>query len=716
MTKTFNDSPISKPEDDLYGITQFTQSLAKSIQHIASPIGTTIALNGKWGSGKTSAVNIIRNELERSNDQSLVISDFKCWWYRGQEALLLAFLQNLNSLLTTTLSDKAKELIPRLGECLLQAGPVIGSALAMTPAAPFAVLTGAGIKFAERYFPQGETLETTFNELADALNKQEKRFLIIVDDIDRLNSEEALAIFRTIKSVGCLPNVIYLLVFDRDLADEMITRLHPSEGPHFLEKIVQASFELPTPLQADLNESLLSAIQATCGELDESAITRFLNVFYDVVVPHMTTPRHVVRLSNAIRITWPAIAGEVSVADYIALETLRLYEPSLFQAIRANRQNLCDIDEYDGLNRKVEDKFKPYLTGVREGFHEAARVALMRLFPRMKDAHYGPEFHSEWDAERRICVEQHFDTYFRLSLTDDTLSMNEIDELIERADDREFVHAVFHKAASKRRRYGLSMVPVTIDALNTHAGRISDEKIQPLLAALFEIHDEVDLSVDDGRGLMAIESTTLRYHWLIRRLTTSRFDIDQRTDLYISALENASLGWLVDFVSSAWNDYHGSKDPQREGKCLVSEDAAEKLRKRALDSIQLSANDGTLLAHQDLIYILYRWRDFLGNDPSEIRAWTDPLLEKPDALVTFARQLTGEGWSQGSEDRVARTSIKAHIDKRSDILDVKRFRGQLGTLQLSGSLNGGDQETIDTFLGAWREREDAEDSGEPISA
>ena len=45
-------------EDDRYGITPFAESIAKSILSIKEPIGTTIALNGPWGSGKSSAVNL----------------------------------------------------------------------------------------------------------------------------------------------------------------------------------------------------------------------------------------------------------------------------------------------------------------------------------------------------------------------------------------------------------------------------------------------------------------------------------------------------------------------------------------------------------------------------------------------------------------------------------------------------------------------------------
>ncbi|MCP5756812.1 KAP family NTPase, partial [Klebsiella pneumoniae] len=86
-----------------------------------------------------------------------------------------------------------------------------------------------------RLFPDEEPLETVFRELSKVLESENRRFLVIIDDMDRLSSEEALAIFRLIKSVGRLPNVMYLVVFDRQLAEQAINEKYPSEGPHFLE-------------------------------------------------------------------------------------------------------------------------------------------------------------------------------------------------------------------------------------------------------------------------------------------------------------------------------------------------------------------------------------------------------------------------------------------------------------------------------------------------
>lgn len=56
-----------------------------------------------------------------------------------------------------------------------------------------------------------------------ALAEQPRRFPVVIDDIDRLSPDEALLIFRLVKSAGRLPNVMYLLVYDRQLAEKIVS-------------------------------------------------------------------------------------------------------------------------------------------------------------------------------------------------------------------------------------------------------------------------------------------------------------------------------------------------------------------------------------------------------------------------------------------------------------------------------------------------------------
>ncbi|EMU9743745.1 TPA: KAP family P-loop NTPase fold protein [Escherichia coli] len=715
MSNYFNDSPIERREEDLYGVTSFSEALAKSILNIKDPIGTTIALNGAWGSGKSSTVNLIRAELSEAKDSHLIVTEFKCWWYRGEEALALAFLQQLNSVLGEQFGDKTRKLVRKLGRGILQAGPVIGPAIALTPVGWLSGLVGGLFDVAKRLFPDEEPLETVFRELSKVLEAENRRFLVIIDDMDRLSSEEALAIFRLIKSVGRLPNVMYLVVFDRQLAEQAINEKYPSEGPHFLEKIIQAGFELPMPVSTDLNNAVLASIDEICGTPSEDQIVRFMNVFYDVVAPYITSPRHVSRFQNAISVTWPAIAGEVNLADFVALEILRLYEPTLFSAIKGNKSLVCGTKTEN--NNNNDDRFSIFLNGIEEGRQDVAKTALQRLFPRLESIGYGGEWISEWSSERRVCVEAHFDTYFRLNLSDEVLSGKAIDELIEKAGDSDYIKKVFMDAANARRRTGQSMVPVYFDELTTHGKRVDKDKVRPLLSALFEIHDAIDLKIDADSGFMAMANTTLRYHWLIRKLTRNKFSIEERTDMYLKATEAASLGWLINFVSSARGDYQVREDrqPTAEEDCLVSENVLPELTKRALNAIRTSSADGSLLVHKDLLYILYRWIDFMGGDPTEARAWTDSLLDDRKALLILVKVMTGASWSMGMGgfgslgDRVSKRTVRAQISDDSPVIDARKFRAAIE--KIANDKNSSDDEiaSIQTLLSAWDHRARGED-------
>jgi predicted KAP-like P-loop ATPase len=705
----FNDSPIEGADDDRYGVTGFADSIAKSIARMHKPVGTTIALNGPWGSGKSSVVNLIRAALTQSGNDKLVVSDFKCWWYRGEEALALAFLQNLNGTLRTSLGDKVKGLIPSITERLLQAGPTIGAAVTLASGAPLTALFASGSKFVSTFFPQGDTLEKIFQKLAKILADEDRRFLVVIDDIDRLSPEEAIAIFRLVKSVGRLPNVMYLLVFDRELAEKAVKERFPSEGPHFLEKIIQAGFEVPAPLQADLNGAVLTAIQDICGDPEEAQVVRIMNLFYDIVAPYITTPRHVARYQNAINVTWPAVAGEVSLADFIALEALRLYEPALFRAIRSRKGETCGVSNQHNGDQNHEDRLKPFLDDVPVSRHDLAKVALQRLFPRFEKMGYGSDWISRWDAERRVCIEAHFDTYFRLTVSDETLPTKVIEEMEKRAGDADFIKNTMRTAAKTIRRNGKSMVPVYLDELTTHAARIDKGKVAAFLGALFEIHDEIDLEADAERGFGGIANTTLRYHWLLRRVTAERFTSEERSSALVDAIQKASLGWLVEFTSSAIGEHaeERKQGPKHEEDCLVQSSAIESLRKHTLKVIRTAAADGELIGHQDLVYILYRWRDLLSGDSAEVREWAGARIFEDDSLVALARDFTGRSWSMGMDgfgslgDRVSKATVVAKISDDADIIDAEAFRARLEVVAADGKLGRDDLKTVQTLLDAW---------------
>jgi predicted KAP-like P-loop ATPase len=457
---SFNDTPITLPEHDRFCFDPLARALARSIANIAQPEGTVFAINGPWGSGKSSVLNLIKHHLAAApSDPPIQIVNFACWWYRGGEAMTLAFLQELFGALKPALPEHAQAELTKLAKRLLKAKDLLGPIMAALGADAGAELAKGAASALEKFLTGDEPVDAQQARLSGELSKQPRRFLVVIDDLDRLMPDEALQVFRLIKSVGRLPNVMYLLAFDRQIAEKVVAEKYPSEGPHYLEKIIQASFELPTPSSADLNESILDQISQICGTPEESEIVHFMNVFYDCVAPFIRSPRDVNRVASTIAVTWPAVRGDVNSADFLAMETLRVLHGAVYRRLQRARDILsggAPNSQHQQERAQTKARTEALLAGVPDAQQEPLREALQRLFPRTQSIWDGTSYGSDWDGEwqrmRLVCSKAYFDTYFAFSVPDEALPGSLVKELLESTGDAAKLQDLLRTGLAVRRR------------------------------------------------------------------------------------------------------------------------------------------------------------------------------------------------------------------------------------------------------------------------
>ena len=337
-----SDKPLANPEHDRLAYSPFAKRLAESLLAMAPPDGFVVALNGSWGSGKTTVVNFVVHYLEdRPEDEQPIIVHFNPWWFSGRENLIRAFFDQLQAALTGRL---------RSGWCQTRRHLAQFAGLVSEAPIPYAS-TGKVLKrVIEPKQPDTNALKQS---IAATLQKQDKRIVIVIDDIDRLTPEEIRQLFRVIKAVADFPNVLYLLSFDRDMVARSLTEKQDLPGDAYLEKIVQVPVDLPLPdrtsLQNMLFEWLTPVLQGTPDELFDQYYWR--DVYLGGIDHFITTPRDVVRLVNAFRMTYshPEVSGEVNAVDFIGLETLRVFHPAVYDRIRRNRE------QFEGGDKSLEE-------------------------------------------------------------------------------------------------------------------------------------------------------------------------------------------------------------------------------------------------------------------------------------------------------------------------------------------------------------------------
>ena len=712
-----NDSPISEPSEDRFGIEPFAKTLVTGILQMTAPEGTVIALNGPWGSGKSSTVNLVRHHLAKAIEaEEIAVVDFACWWFRGEEELALAFFRELYAGLGPSLGSRFKKALPKLGARLLKTAEIVGPVVDLAGAARAGTVASGAMKWASGLIKLDDSVEKLYAEIAKTLSDQKRRFLIVIDDIDRLAPDEALLIFRLVKSVGRLPNVIYLLVFDRPLAEAIVKQKYPSEGPQYLEKIIQASFDIPEPRIEDLRDQMFANIEKICRTPSEDDLLQFMNVFYDVVAPEIRTPRDVIRLANSLSVTRPAIGPEVDRADFIGIETLRLLQPTVYRAVRSNKARLTGGADR-GLGRYSTDQKADYdkilLGGIEQKDRDRLQRALKRLFPRLDSVwgnlSYGADSVSAWERQRRVCAPLSVRCPIsEFSISDEVLKKEETDALIEQASDRAFMQGRLRDALGILRRNGRTKAALILDELNLHAESVTNEAVEPLLAAIFEIADELDNSRDVAEAF-SIGDNYLRIHWLLRRLVLERFDLQVRSAILLAACKTASVGWVADLADSAYAAHHPRDGRPSESRTLItSEGDCEALQTMALKRIRAAAKSGTLVSHRRLRGLLYKWHDTAKDDGKEVKRWTKAQLVRNDNVVSFAAAFTSHGWSHGSGNRVARRFTSAVVDGIEGILDVDLFRGRIKSLLEDKTLPDRDRSILSEFDAAWSKRDKGE--------
>lgn len=712
----FDDAPIENPGQDRFGFDPFAQSIARCILALKRPLGSVVAIHGPWGSGKSSVINLVRQHLAQDANAPVVVT-IQAWWYRTEDALAIGFFQELYATLSKELpkGEKAKDALAKLGGHIAGAGQLLGAAAGLVAGTLAEGAVNAVSSTVANYIRNDENTETLQRRVADALAAQDKRFLFIVDDLDRLSPDEALVVLRLIKSVGRLPNVAYLLSYDREVTEKVVAERYPSEGAHYLEKIVQAGFDLPDPAPVHLQTLFLEQIEplfqnGDTGSWLDSNDMDLANLLFEGIYPEIRTPRDVVRLTNSLAITWGAVRGDAHPGDFMALEALRLFRPAVYRAVRASKHLLVGASSRDSRPKDLAEQLEEQLIGgVRSQDRQRIKNVLMRLFPRLQ-ATWANTLHTNeeaWIRARRVCSRKHFDTYFVFSLPDHTIGREEITMLVRRAGDVGYVQSVFRAALATNVTGGQTRASYLLEAINHHADEVADKDVGAFLGALFEMADELRVPQDEAKAF-EIADNRFRLHWLLRRLTIERMSLPERSSVILASSERAGLSWLAHLTSSSYLDHfpREGKYPEPEENCLNTRNDLDRLVALFLARMQAAAADGTLLSAPKLVGLLHRWADLADDNGAAAKAWTTSVLEDDASVPILAEAFLGTVWSHGMGfgglgDLAARRADRAQIDGAERIIDLVNFKTRLQQLTADGALDGPTPTAMSRLLKAW---------------
>lgn len=502
------DEPIKKSEDDKLNRRSFTESLAKTIVQNSFSSSFSIGLYGKWGSGKTSLVNMVL-ETVKEDEPNAIIVRFNPWLCSDPKQLISQFLKQLSAAikLKTSVLEDVCNLINQYALAF-----DVGSILADTNLVA-ALLSSAGLKFLDKLASsrlQKTTgdLQEKKNQIADKLNKDGIKIIVSIDDIDRLSEDEIIVVFQLVRSVADFPNTVYLLTFDYDVVVHALSKVQYGNGKEYLEKIIQIPFEIPTANVERIHRVLFDRLDYIMGhDLKHWDKVIWSEVFSYGIKHYIQTVRDVVRYANVYMLKYELLKGETDSVDLLALTALQVFEPSLYSKLPGYKDYLCGSSEYTLYERQIEleEKVKKALSPLFSeeaelADAEAAKHIIGILFPRAKvalDISYGvgrTYSSREFMIHKNIASPEYFDRFFMMSLENGDIPAVVINNIMFEANEEEISDEMM-------RIYRDGKIIRLLDEIEAYSNRKSE-------SAMSEAHsasgDEFSVSADRASKILTV--------------------------------------------------------------------------------------------------------------------------------------------------------------------------------------------------------------------
>jgi hypothetical protein len=417
------DEPVDDRDGDDLGRGPFADRAVELLGSIArSQKSTVVGLVGPWGSGKTSTVNLILDRLDRDR---WGVAKVNPWALSGPDAIVADLLAGIRSQLPPrSAALTAFDKYGPLASPLLAAIPVVGRSASEAA-------TAAG-----RLLDEG-TAQDRIEKAAKALANLARPVLIVVDDVDRLQPSELLALFKAVRVLGRLPHVHYLLAYDEQTVLDVlgatdIAASSPVRALAFVEKIVTLRLDQPPvrPAQAEqlLRAGLDRALAADGVRLTEDQAQRLAEEREALLLKTFTEPRAVARLLAQVRVYLPLLGpDEVDPADFLVVTALRITQPRLYRQIVAEQAVLSgDVDGPGQEAALVAWRSADRLgqLDVRDDDCPRIDAALRRLFPLLQTEQTVLHVfdRSRRRADRRASDPDHVGRYFSLLRDPDEIS------------------------------------------------------------------------------------------------------------------------------------------------------------------------------------------------------------------------------------------------------------------------------------------------------
>lgn len=709
------DRPIESVEQDKLGRVVFADQLAERILAWKGQESLVVGLYGSWGSGKSSVKNLIVEKLRKEKELSPVIVEFNPWLVSGEEKITKSFFDEVGSKLEVSqkdLSAEARASSWKKYAQVLEVTSQMATALDFVSPAFGVVSPGAGAWAAKRLKKAKELAEGAANslekksvslhglkqELRNHFRELTKPLLVVIDDIDRLTTEEICLVFRLVKANADFPNIIYLLLFQRETAEAALNKISNDNGKAYLQKIVQVGFDLPTPSPNSLYQVLFKAVDKifeTAVQEKDWEQERWANVWLGGLSNYFSNIREIYRFLNSFSFMVSVFKHEntleVNAVDLIAMECFRVFEPELFAALRDNKSLLTEHHvNYGGgnyLKEKLAASAAELLKTIKAD-QASTKSILKLLFPNLEsiwgNMSYGGEWQRKWMQKRRVCSPEFFDRFFALQLAAGQVSESAIQKVLAACENRDALNALFEDLERQ------NLLMSAIERLDVEESLFKLKNPLPYLLSLADISDRLP---ETQKIAMLSHSGSILVRWVVMRVLKESKTVEAKIAIMRALIcDSRSIGLASEWINDVTEPKEDSCYPKIEGEVLTA------LKNRWLKKTRAAAKDGLLLNVAHLRWTLEDWMK--RADTAEAQDWVLSLFSDSKTAFKFLKICLNEARSQTIGSYYARDNGWLSWKTLDRFQPREKWEGLADELSKIANLSDDEKRTLRLFQAA----------------
>lgn len=329
------DSPIRNKMQDLLDRTPFAERVVKHIDELdITDESTAVAIIAPWGNGKTSFINLVKEVIRDGKyKKTYELIDFNPWRVASNQSLTEIFFNTLIRHINPVdvkLSGIFRRYIKALKTIEI---PNTYSIPNLIPS-------------------DSPGIAEYFDKSKKSLSHSDKKYLVIIDDLDRLKGDEILEVLKLIRSTANFPNLIFICAFDKHYVCKTLSQQSLAITENYLEKFFQLEYWLPA-FDSDLIKKLI--INRSKSFLDSEELASFTHYLQnrldklhttndEDVINGIVNIRMALRWINGLKISHELLKGEVWLPNLADLELLKVLSPYFYDVFRSRWKQFVEED------------------------------------------------------------------------------------------------------------------------------------------------------------------------------------------------------------------------------------------------------------------------------------------------------------------------------------------------------------------------------------